>query len=377
MKKTPALTELLRLFLKLGFIAFGGPAAHIALFEEEVVSRRRWLDREHFMDLIGATNLIPGPNSTEMAIHIGYIVRGWRGLLIAGCSFILPAALITTGIAHFYQRFGQLPEMEGFLTGIKAVVVVIILNAVIRLGRTALKNPSLTCIALLVSVLALLGGDQVLLILGGGLLGMVWLRRKELRWRSMSLLILPLPSLAVGTQISQLAQPSLWQIAFFFFKVGSVLFGSGYVLVAFLQSGIVRDHAWLSGQQLLDAVAAGQLTPGPILSTATFVGYLMHGWGGAAVATVAVFLPSFLFVLVLNPLVPKLRRSQWSAAFMDAVNASAVALMAAVVIELGKTSLHTWSNWLIAVAALIAMLRFRVAGPWLIIVGAILGFCFS
>ncbi len=329
------------------------------------------------MDLVGATNLIPGPNSTEMVIHVGYIVRGWRGLVIAGTCFILPAAAITAAVAYFYQIFGELPRIAVFLTGIKAVVVAIILSAVIRLGQTAMKGLSLAVLAAIVLVLALMGGDGVLLILGGGVLGTVWLRRKDFRPSSFPMLLIPFPVVALGTSIGTVVQPSLWQIAWFFLKVGSVLFGSGYVLIAFLQGGLVRDYGWLSSQQLLDAVAAGQLTPGPVLTTATFVGYLLHGWSGALVATCAIFLPSFVLVLLLNPLIPRLRRSPWSADFMDAVNVSALALMAAVVVELGRSTLVTWPSWLIAISALILIMKYRVGSPWLIVGGAGLGYVSS
>jgi chromate transporter len=373
----PKLTELLGVFLKLGFVAFGGPAAHIALFEDEIVSRKRWLDRDHFMDLLGATNLIPGPNSTEMVIHIGYIARGWQGMVLAGVCFILPAAAMTVVIAYFYEIYGELPRMAPFLAGIKAVVIAIILSALIRLARTAIKGPSLAVLAALVGLLAFGGGHEVWLILGGGFVGMCWLKLRELRPKVLPMLLAPLSGLTLGEGTGILNQPSLWQIALFFSKVGSVLFGSGYVLIAFLQGGLVRDYGWLSEQQLLDAVAAGQLTPGPVLTTATFVGYLLHSWSGALVATCAIFLPSYLFVLILNPLIPRLRKSSWSAAFMDAVNASAVALMAAVLFELSRATLVDWSGWLIAVAALVLILNYKISGPYLVVLGAGLGYLFS
>ena len=373
----PNLLEVLAVFLKLGFVAFGGPAAHIALFEDEIVSRRRWLDREHFMDLLGATNLIPGPNSTEMVIHIGYIVHGWRGMLLAGAGFILPAAAMTVLIAYFYEIYGELPRIASFLIGIKAVVVAIILSALIKLARTAIKGPSLAVLAGVVAVMALLGGDEVFLILGGGLVGMCWLKLRALRaTNALAILLVPFSGLATGVT-GTLVEPSLWRIGLFFLKVGSVLFGSGYVLIAFLQGGLVRDFGWLSEQQLLDAVAAGQLTPGPVLTTATFVGYLVHSWSGALVATLAIFLPSYIFVLLLNPLIPRLRKSSWSAAFMDAVNASAVALMAAVVFELGRATMVDWSAWLIGALALVLIIRFKIGGPYLVILGASLGYLAS
>jgi chromate transporter len=371
----PSLLEITKLFLKLGFVAFGGPAAHISMFEEEVVEKRRWLDREHFLDLLGATNLIPGPNSTEMAIHIGYIVRGWRGLILAGACFICPAAAMIMVLAQLYVRYGELPEMASSLAGIKVAVVAIILSALLRLSRTVFKNISLAVLALAVAIAALLGGNEILLILTGGLVGMLWLNLSQ---RSASLLpgiFLPwLLTPGLATTSTTLTAVSLWKLGFFFLKVGSVLFGTGYVLIAFLQGGLVNDYGWLTERQLLDAIAAGQLTPGPLLATATFIGFLLKGWGGAVVATVAIFLPSFLFVLALNPIIPRLRRSPWSAAFLDAVNASAVALMAAVVIELGQATLVDWQTWSIFLLATILAVKFKIGGPWLVLGGAIAGY---
>lgn len=370
----PSLFEIIKLFLKLGFVAFGGPAAHIAMFEEEVVVKRRWLDRGHFVDLLGATNLIPGPNSTEMAIHIGYIVRGWRGLIIAGICFIGPAAMMITLLAHLYVQYGEIPEMASSLGGIKVAVVAIILCAVLRLSRTVFKNISLAVLALIVAISAILGGNEILLILVGGIAGMVWLnwRRRESLLTCVALPWLLTSTLACSS--TTLTGVSLWKLGFFFLKVGSVLFGTGYVLIAFLQGGLVNDYGWLTEQQLLDAIAAGQLTPGPLLTTATFIGFLLAGWSGAVVTTVAIFLPSFLFVLALNPLIPRLRKSPWSAAFLDAVNASAIALMAAVVIELGRATLITWHTWLIFLLATVLSLKFKIGSPWLVLGSGVAGY---
>lgn len=374
------LGEVAALFLKLGVIGFGGPAAHIALMEEEVVGRRKWLSREHFLDLVGATNLVPGPNSTEMAIHVGYLRAGWAGLALAGISFIAPAVLVTGGLAWAYVKFGSLPQVVPFLYGIKPAVLAIIVAAVWRLGSTAAKDRRLLVIGVAVALASLFGMDEVVALLLGGVLGMCWLRVSQ--WEgpgAMGAVV----SLAAGAGVQGATTAvaaigfSLWQLGLFFLKVGSVLYGSGYVLVAFLEGGLVHGYGWLTQQQLLDAIAIGQFTPGPVLSTATFIGYLISGVPGAAVATAAIFLPSFLFVAALNPLVPRLRRSPWTSAFLDAVNISSVALMAAVTVKLSATALTGWPAWLIALVAAGAGLRWRINAAWLVVGGAILGWGLS
>lgn len=388
------LRELAALFLKLGAISFGGPAAHIALMEEEVVHRRRWLTREHFLDLVGATNLIPGPNSTEMAIHVGALRAGWPGLLTAGACFILPAALITAGFTWLYVRFGSLPTAAPFLMGVKPVVIAVILTAIWRLGKTAAKTRQLFGIGIAVAAAALLGVNEILALLLGGIGGMCWLllsdRKQRPRLGQAGALIASMLSLqgksaaavaaagglaAGGVAIA--AQVPLWKLGLFFLKIGSVLYGSGYVLIAFLQGGLVREHGWLTQQQLLDAIAIGHMTPGPVLSTATCIGYLLGGAGGAVVATVAIFLPSFVLVALLAPVVPRLRRFRWTAAFLDAVNVSAVALMVAVLMPLARAALGGWRAWLIAAVAVSAGLRWRINAAWLILGGAIAGWALS
>ena len=379
---SPTLSQLSRLFLKLGFVAFGGPAAHIAMMEEEVVTIRGWFSRKHFMDLLGATNLIPGPNSTEMALHVGYTVRGFSGLLVAGICFILPAALMTGTLAWFYLQYGRLPQLNPFLTGIKACVVAIILAAVVRLGRSAVTSVPLALIAITVLAAGLAGVSEVILILAGGIVGMLWLSWMKHRVRTLLCSLLPLGLLlprglalfsSGAAPIAAPAAPGLTEIGLFFLKIGSILFGSGYVLFAFLEGGMVRDNGWLTSQQLLDTIAAGQLTPGPVLTTATFTGFLLKGWSGALTATAAIFLPSFVFVLLLNPLIPRLRESPWTASFLDAVNASALGLMAAVVIQLGRATLVDWQGWLIALAAAVLATRFKVSTPLLIAGSAVVG----
>jgi chromate transporter len=349
------LRELAALFGKLGVIGFGGPAAHIAMMEDEVVRRRGWLTREHFLDLVGATNLIPGPNSTEMTMHVGYERAGWRGLFVAGGSFILPAVTITTILSWFYVEYGSLPAVEPWLRGIEPAVIAIILGALWKLGKKAVKGWRLAVIGLAVAAVVLAGGDEVITLLAAGALGMLWLRVEDMVRKN-----------------GAAAVPVL-ELFLFFLKIGAVLYGSGYVLFAYLEGGLVERLGWLTRPELLDAVALGQLTPGPVLSTATFIGYVVAGLPGAAVATVGIFLPSFLFVLLLNPLVPKLRRSAWMGAFLDAVNVAAVGLMAAVTFELGAATLDAWPAWLIAILSAVAVLRFKVNAAWIVVVAALLG----
>ena len=388
------LLQLARLFFKLGVVGFGGPAAHIAMMEDEVVVRRNWMSREHFLDLVGATNLIPGPNSTEMTMHVGYTVAGAPGLVVAGASFILPAALITGAFAWLYVRYGELPQVEPLLFGIKPAVLAVILGAVWRLGKTAAKSRRLIVTGAAVAAMTLLGLNEVFALLIGGVGGALWLRAED----AGALAFLPFPAALpsfqdvmrrLGQRVVAVAEtvgvermvwlaqapaaPAVWQLGLFFLLVGSILYGSGYVLVAFLEGWLVHDFGWLTQQQLLDAIAIGQFTPGPVLTTSTFIGYTLAGTPGAIVSTAAIFAPSFLFVLILNPWVPRMRESDWTAAFLDAVNASAVGLMAAVVVSLGATTLTSWQAWLIAVAAAVLLLRWRVSAPWLVLGGAVVG----
>jgi chromate transporter len=377
------ITELALLFLKLGVIAFGGPAAHIAMMEDEVVTRRKWIERQHFLDLIGATNLIPGPNSTEMTMHVGFEQAGWRGLFVAGACFIFPAVAITGGLAWLYVAYGTVPAVEPFLLGIKPAVIAVILGAVWRLGRPAIKDWRFAVLGVAVAAALLLGVGEIPALLAGGVLGMLWFRStgppdSGTADRYLSILFLQSPRDAAGVvagaaAAGMAASLSLGKLFLFFLKVGSVLYGSGYVLIAFLEGGLVRDFGWLTPTQLLDAVAIGQFTPGPVLSTATFVGYVVDGWAGAGVATLGIFLPSFLFVLMLNPIIPRMRRSAWLSAFLDAVNVAALALMVAVTLELAVGVLTSWPAWLIAIAAAVLALRFRVNAAWLVLGGAVLG----
>ena len=364
------------LMLKLGSLAFGGPSAHIAMLEDEVVERRGWMSRQHFLDLVGATNLIPGPNSTEMMMHVGFERHGWPGVLLAGGLFVLPAALITGFLAWVYVSFGDLPQLAPWLWGIKPAVLVVILGAVWRLGRRALEGwrKALIGVGVLLGVAA--GFNEILVLLAGALLGAIWLLAASGHTSALALIMIPAVSVTAGGNAPKPAI-GLGAMGLYFLKIGAVLYGSGYVLVAFLEGGLVDRLGWLTSQQLIDAVAVGQMTPGPVLSTATFIGYLLRGVPGAVVATVAIFLPSCLFVGLLNRIVPKLRQRAWTAAFLDAVNAAAVALMAAVIFKLGSVTLTSWPSWVIVLGAAIAMFRFKVSSIWLVLGGGGLGYLFS
>ncbi len=377
-----ALTELALLFLRLGCTAFGGPAAHIAMMEDEVVRRRRWMSRERFLDLLGATNLIPGPNSTEMAIHVGYDRGGWAGLLIAGTCFIVPAVVIVTAIAWVYVRFGQLPEVAGILYGVKPVILAIIFQALWGLGRTAAKTPFLGGIALLTAALNFGGLNELLVLLLGGTLAAAR-RSVAPDWRDhvramIIVLLLSLAAAAFIFLIPHLLQTaklefSLQALFLYFLKVGSVLYGSGYVLLAFLQSDLVGNWQWLTSAQLLDATAVGQVTPGPVFTTATFIGYLLGGSAGAFVATVGIFLPAFFFVAVSGPLIPRLRRSAIAGAFLDGLNVASMALMAVVTWHLGRAAVFDLPSALLALAGAALLFKYRINSAWLVLGGGLAG----
>jgi len=371
------LLELAGLFLRLGSTSFGGPAAHIALMEDEVVLRRGWLTREEFLDLVSAANLIPGPNSTELAIHIGHRRAGWAGLLIAGSCFILPAVLIVTAMAWAYVRLGHLPAMGSLLYGVKPVIIAVVAQALWNLGRTALKSRPLMRLGLAATVLGFVGLNELLLLLGGGLAMMVI---QGVRGESRSFPSLFTPLLGVtsaGSLASSIAvgavPVTLGSLFLFFLKVGSVLYGSGYVLLAFLRADLVERWHWLSEAQLLDAIAVGQVTPGPVFTTATFIGFLLGGPLGAGVATVGIFLPAFFFVAVSGPLVPRLRQSALASAFLDGVNVASLALMAVVAWRLGESALVDWVSAAIAGFSAVALIRWRINSSWLVLAGGILG----
>ena len=402
---TGTVGEVVKLCGKLGIIGFGGPASHIAMLEDEAVAQRKWLSREHFLDLVGATNLIPGPNSTEMMIHIGYHRAGWPGLLAAGISFVLPAVLLSTLIAWIYVKFGMLPAVQPFLMGVKPAVLAVILGALWRLGKTASKPKeaaqtriALGIIGIAVALAVYRGAPVIWSLIAGGLLGMLAMRAISGWSGAAALLALPaLPALPEGRNALPWADLSpasalkwaallaaatapaltLGALGLFFLKVGSVLYGSGYVLVAFLEDELVHEYGWLTQQQLLDAIAIGQFTPGPVLSTAAFIGYVLAEVPGAFISAAAIFAPSFLFVAILNPIVPRLRRSPWMAAFLDAVNVSAVGLMAAVLLRLTGDIVTAWPAAVIALLAAAAVLRWRVTSAWVVIGGALLGWPLS
>lgn len=433
---TGSVMEVAAFFLRLGFTAFGGPAAHIAMMREELVRRRQWVTEQHFLDLLGATNLIPGPNSTEMALHLGRVRAGWRGLIAAGVCFIAPAMLIVLALAWAYTRFNTLPQLHWLLYGIKPVVIAVVVQAVWGLLRTAVKGPLLAAVGLITLALYLLGGNEVAILLGGGaaVMALGWIYRLIRASRTSTgaasgstasgstasggagtiPMLFSLPQLptsgssASGLPVSSpAAEPVLpgsvtgWPglgattaagsavtavagaisavpysaatLFLTFLKVGAVLYGSGYVLLAFLRNDFVHRLGWLTDQQLLDAISIGQFTPGPVFTTATFVGYLVGGWLGAVLATVGIFLPSFVFVAAINPLVPRLRQSKAMGGFLDGVNVAALGLMAAVTWELGRSAVVDVPTILLAVAAAALLIRVKVNSVWLILAGAMVG----
>ena len=381
-----ALIEVASLFLRLGFTAFGGPAAHIAMMRDEVVKRRKWISDERFVDLWGTCNLIPGPTSTELAIYLGYQRASWPGLIVGGICFIGPAMLIVLALAWAYVAFGSLPQVAWLFYGIKPVVVAIIAYALWGLCRTVLKGIWPVIVAILILGLYLLGVNVIILLFGGGILyGLVhiaerWFREKRappspplssiagilaLRWQTLSV-----PFTSLATSAVPFSLPLLFLT---FLKIGAVLYGSGYVLLAFLRSDFVLHLHWLTDRQLLDAISIGQFTPGPVFTTATFIGYVLGGLPGALLATLGIFLPSFLFIALVHPVATRLRRSQWTAPLLDGVNVAALALMAGVLIQLGQNALLDVLTWVIALLAFVILLRFKINSAWLILAGAAIG----
>jgi chromate transporter len=366
------LRELAALFLRLGATAFGGPAAHIAMMHDEVVTRRKWVSEERFLDLLGATNLVPGPNSTEMAIHIGLLRAGWPGLLVAGTCFIVPAMLIVLALAWAYVRYGATTAGEALLYGIEPVVVAIVAQALLKLGATATRRSVLLIlVGAATFVLYLVGANELVLLAGAG--AVVALIRAAGRARSselravVPLLLVPLVAAADRTSVA------LWRLFLEFLKLGAVVYGSGYVLFAFLQGDLVDRLGWLTRQQLLDSLAVGQLTPGPVFTTATFIGYLLGGVPGGLVATLGIFLPGFVFVALLQPIVRLMRRSAWTGDLLDGVNVGAVGLMAGVTVQLARTAFVDVATVLFAVGAIAVLLRFKVNSGWVVLAGAVLG----
>jgi chromate transporter len=396
------LAEVAGLFLRLGFTAFGGPAAHIAMMRREIVQRRQWISDERFIDLLSVVNLVPGPNSTELAIYLGYLRAGWPGLILAGICFIGPAMLIVLALAWLYVRYGTLPVARELFYGIQPVVIAIIAQALWGLSRTVLKGILPIILAVLAVIAYLLNVNQlILLVVGGIIFGVVrWLERRNKQnkppeekktfinsvlpvlpfafglsnlratWRTIS--AIPLATVVVAAAVPV----SLLTLFLTFLKIGSVLYGSGYVLLAFLRADFVQSLGWLTEQQLLDAVSIGQFTPGPVFTTATFIGYLVAGLPGALLATLGIFLPSFVFIAIIHPLATKLRSTPWTAAILDGINVVALALMAGVLVQLARTTLLTpfdLLKWLIALASLLVLLRFKINSAWLILAGAVVG----
>src|SRR5271156_4560558 len=379
-----ALWELAVLFLRLGTLAMGGPAAHIAMMEDEVVRRRRWMTHDRFLDMLGVCNLIPGPNSTEMAIHIGQLRAGFAGLVVAGACFILPAAAIVLAIAWMYVQYGTMPQAVGLLYGIKPVIIAVVLQALWGLGRTAIKSRILAALAIVSLAAALLDVNDMIVLLGGGIV-MIAIRAFEdpVGARATLVAIPTAAARATGAKGAALAATtvavpfSLMTLFLFFLKVGAVLFGSGYVLLAFLRTDLVDRLRWLTEAQLLDAVAVGQITPGPVFTTATFIGYLLGGFRGAVVATLGIFLPSFFFVSISGPLIPHLRRSPLAGAFLDGVNVGAWALMAAVSFFLASPAGVVVITMMLAIASAFVLIRHRLNSAWLVLGGGLVGLAMS
>jgi len=382
--KPVSVKELATYFLRLGILAFGGPAAHIAMMEDETVRRRHWLSRENFLDLLGAANLIPGPTSTETAIYIGYQEGGWLGLLVAGVCFILPAAVIVTALAWAYVRVGSLPQVADLFYGIKPVVIAIILQALWGLGRGAAKTRLLAIAGLVAFGASIMGVSPLLVIFGvGSIVGVIrWLDQKR-RHKQPSIqsfcLLLAAPALAFGVQIGgeYIEPPSssfgLLSLFLIFLKVGAIVFGSGYILLAFLQADLVTRLHWITNSQLLDAIAVGQVTPGPVFTTATFIGYLLGGPAGALIATVGIFLPGFILVAISGPLIPRIRKSPIASAFLDGVIIASLALMVYVTYQLGVAALVDLVTLGLTLVSLVALIRFRVNSAWLVVLGAAVG----
>lgn len=365
------LGEILSFFLRLGLTAFGGPAAHIAFMEREAVERRGWVSRERFLDLVGGCNLLPGPSSTQVAMALGYSRAGWMGLVVAGACFILPASLFTLALAWAYVRYGSLPQAQGLLYGAKPVMVAIVVQAIWRLGRMALRGWALGLAGLACFAAALAGAAPIaILVLSGGLALLIAGRRfRPETVPGFTWLTAGGASGATGAAIAA----GLGSILLVFLKLGVAVFGSGYVLLAFLKSDLVDRLHWITETQLLDAITAGQVTPGPLFATATFLGYLLHGWAGASVATVAIFFPSFLMAGAVGALAGQIRKSVLAGAFLDGVNAAAVALMAAVALALGRATLVDGWTWALGVASAVVLVRFRINATWVILVGAASG----
>lgn len=371
-KEKNSVWEVVKVFFKMGLFAFGGPAAHIAMMEDELIEKRKWISKQHFLDLVGATNLIPGPNSTEMTMHCGHERAGWKGLFAAGFSFILPAVLVTMLFAYLYTTYGELPDVAPFFYGIKPAILAVIAAAIFKLGKKALKSTELGILGALVLISSLLGVNEVYALLIAGLLGAFFFYTRNKVSNTEKKQLLPL-LLLQSTSISGIATLSTLKVFWIFLKVGAILYGSGYVLFAYLVPELV-DTGYMTQQELLDAIAVGQFTPGPVLSTATFIGYQIGGVWGSIAATVGIFLPSFLFVLFLNPLVPRMRQSKFLSYFLDSVNIAAVAIMVGVLVEMGAQTLTEWQAIVITLISFIVTFGFKkINVMWTVIGSSVLG----
>jgi chromate transporter len=368
------LIEIAFMFLKLGITAFGGPATHVAMMDEEIIKKRKWVSSESFLDFYGVTNLLPGPNSTELAIHLGYERGGWLGLIIAGVCFILPAMMIVTALAAVYVSYGSLPEISGIMNGIKPVIIAVILQALLRLGKSALKNRSSIVLFLFTIALSYFGYSEIFLLFLSGIIMMLIVNRRKLRRSDLSLFI-PTTSVSLVAYSSIMINKfSLSSIFLTFFKIGLVLYGSGYVLLAYLESYFVETYGVITTNQLLDAVSVGQFTPGPIFTTATFIGYLLHGVPGAIVATIGIFLPAFLFVGLLNNILPVLRRSSWAAGILDGVNVASLAFMAVVSMKLVAAAIVDLPTAVLAIISIFLVFKYNINSAWLVLGGGLIGF---
>lgn len=372
MSEAKELKEVAKLFSKLGIIAFGGPAAHIAMMQNEVVNKRKWITEQHFLDLIGATNLIPGPNSTEMAIHIGHERAGWKGLIIAGLCFILPAVLITGFLAWLYKQYGELPQIQPFLYGIKPAIIAIILSAIFPLAKKSLKTIELGLIGFITLLLSLLHFNEIFVMFGAGFFALFFSAIRNNNLNSKATIIFPFTFLQVSK--TAIFSPTNLNLFFVFLKIGAILYGSGYVLFAFLDAELVSKGI-LTRHQLIDAIAVGQFTPGPVFSSVTFIGYQINGFTGAIVSTIGIFLPSFVFVAILNPFVKKMRNSKLFAAFLDAVNVASIAIIIAVCFQMGKDTITDWRTIFIAVTSLLLTFGFKkINSAFVVLGGAAIGY---
>lgn len=372
MNEKSNLKEVAKLFLKLGIIGFGGPAVHISMMQEEVVVKKKWLSEQHFLDLIGATNLIPGPNSTEMAIHIGHERAGWKGLIVAGICFILPAVLITGFFAWLYKEYGQLPELKPFLYGIKPAIIAIILSAIFPLAKKSLKTVQLAIIGSFILVLSLLHYNEIALLFGAGIIALFLYTLKNNGSDIKTNILIPLAFFSIPkTTLISATNLNLFLI---FLKIGAILYGSGYVLFAFLDAELV-SKGLLTRNQLIDAIAVGQFTPGPVFSAVTFVGYQINGISGAVISTIAIFLPSFIFVAILNPLVKKMRNSKPFSVFLDGVNVASIAIIVSICYQLGKETITDWRTILIATISILITFNYKKINSALVVLGgSILGY---